>query len=517
MKKLRHHSLKYSSIITVLACTISMASAAELWALLIANQNYQQSGATLRGPIGNAQSMKAALISKGFRLMDNRIHQDLSKRQLEQLITRFSQRVKGAEAALVYYAGHGVQDSQANYLIPVDAKIEDPVDVRYNGVQLNYMLEKLSLSNTGINLIFLDACRDNPFAGTRSLTRGLARVAPSGNNETLISYSTSQGRTALDNSPYTPALVSFIKQQASLEVEILLKRVGARVKQQTGGKQRPDYTSSVTSEFCFGQCGQQNQNIVVTPPAVVTPPVKPVNNNSREPEMVFIKGGTFMMGSPRNEAGHESDEGQHSVTVGNFYLGKTEVTNAEYTQCVKAKACQPAKVYQGFTSAQQPVVGVSWHDAQAYAKWLSELTKKNYRLPTEAQWEYAARAGTQTAYSWGNTVSRSHANYGAEACCKGKSAGADRWVNAAPVGSFPANRFGLRDMLGNVAEWTCSAYEASYNGSEQRCTSNNDARSRVLRGGSWFDTPVYVRSAGRDWFSASNRYNSVGFRLSRTP
>ena len=127
-----------------------------------------------------------------------------------------------------------------------------------------------------------------------------------------------------------------------------------------------------------------------------------------EPEMVSIRGGTFMMGSPISEKGRNSNERQHSVTVGNFSIGKYEVSNAEYERCVSAGACKPPEweekgeeYYQGFKDEEQPVVGVNWINAMNYANWLSKETGKDYSLPTEAQWEYAARAGSSTPYPWG--------------------------------------------------------------------------------------------------------------------
>ena len=584
-----NQTLRFVLFITLLITGLCLpAHAADKIALIIANQHYQQSGATLQRPMADAQSMMQVLSQKGFQVYGGKVQTNLTRQRFEQTVKQFSRQARTAEVAVIYYAGHGTQDGKANYLIPVDAKIEKAVDYRYQAVELRFVLDYLGDSGVPVSLVFLDACRDNPFSGARGGSRGLLRVATP--PEILVSYSTSQGATAQDQSPYTPALVRSIREHGGRNIYELMTNVAAEVVKVTGGKQRPDFSSSLTRNFCLAGCGPSNAAAPVvnntptaTPPKPIQPPRRPatsvaINNHrhgtrshghvlpaaglnhehgngvtattgtvavvnspspvrptkdSREPEMVFIKGGIFKMGSSANEAGRRDNERQHSVTVGNFYLGKTEVTNAEYARCVSAGACKAPewqergskynlqtgtdKSYQGFTSPQQPVVGVSWHNAQSYAQWLSKLTGKRYSLPIEAQWEYAARAGTQTAYSWGNAVSRSHVNYGAEKCCEGKAAGADRWVKTAPVGSFPANRFGLRDMMGNVFEWACSAYEENYDGSEQRCAPNNDARERVLRGGSWSYAPESVRSAYRNWDAAANRFNDVGFRLSRTP
>ncbi len=153
----------------------------------------------------------------------------------------------------------------------------------------------------------------------------------------------------------------------------------------------------------------------------------------------------------------------------------------------------------------QPVVEVNWHDAVAYAKWLSRKTGKRFRLPTESEWEYAARAGTQTSRYWGEAIGRNHAN------CDGCGS---RWDDSqtAPVRSFTPNTFGLFDMLGNVWEWTCSAYTKSYGGSEVKCAVS--ASKYSLRGGSWFHAPWWVRATSRLGYP-DNRGPEIGFRLAR--
>lgn len=153
------------------------------------------------------------------------------------------------------------------------------------------------------------------------------------------------------------------------------------------------------------------------------------------------------------------------------------------------------------------MIYVSWEDAVAYAAWMSKVTGRNYRLPTEAEWEYAARAGTTTRYWWGNELGRNHANcYDCGSQWDGKQ--------TAPVGSFEANKFGLHDTAGNVWEWTCSVYRKPYDGSERQCASDRGER-RVLRGGSWFDYGRGLRSAKRSADAPGYRARDFGFRLAR--
>ena len=222
------------------------------------------------------------------------------------------------------------------------------------------------------------------------------------------------------------------------------------------------------------------------------------------PEMVRIAGGDFWMGSPASEAGRDNDERRHRVRVEAFSMGKYEVTFAEYDRFAEATGrARPDD--EGWGRKDHPVINVSWDDATAYARWLSEETGERYRLPTEAEWEYAARAGTETAYPWGNDVGRGRANCGG---C------GSRWDNrqTAPVGSFDGNAWGVHDTVGNVREWTCSEYDEDYGGAERRCASGSDGR-RVLRGGSWLDKPWRVRSASRLWTGPGYRNYSLGFRL----
>jgi formylglycine-generating enzyme required for sulfatase activity len=229
------------------------------------------------------------------------------------------------------------------------------------------------------------------------------------------------------------------------------------------------------------------------------------------PAMVAIKGGCFMMGSPESEPERQSDEKQHQVCVTDFEMGKYEVTQAQW-QAVMGN--NPSK----FNGDDLPVETVSWNEVQAFIKKLNALTGKEYRLPTEAEWEYAARAGTTTPFYTGNCISLKQANYGyfgtKYADCKNETADAKR--QTVKVGFYPPNQFGLYDMVGNVWEWTCSDYVADYDGSEKACYTNNDDKSpRVLRGGSWDYDPDWLRSAYRSGSTPDYRNYNFGFRLSR--
>ncbi len=154
-----------------------------------------------------------------------------------------------------------------------------------------------------------------------------------------------------------------------------------------------------------------------------------------------------------------------------------------------------------------PVTCVSWYDAVAYTKWLSKQTGKKYRLPTEAEWEYATKAGTKTKYWWGNNIGKNRAN------CNGCSSQSYR-KKTVIVGSFACNKFKLCDVIGNLWEWTCSEYDSKYRGKEKHCIRGvKNKKQLVLRGGSWGSKPNWVRSANRHLYNPNSAYNTVGFRL----
>jgi formylglycine-generating enzyme required for sulfatase activity len=231
------------------------------------------------------------------------------------------------------------------------------------------------------------------------------------------------------------------------------------------------------------------------------------------PEMAVIPSGSFDMGSPDQEKGRASDEGPvHRVThPKRFALGRFEVTFAEYDQCVSEGGCGHRPDDGGWGRGNRPVIDVSWNDAQAYVKWLSGKTGKAYRLPSEAEWEYAARAGSPAAYPWGGEIGSGFAN------CAGCGSEWDH-KQTAPVGRFAANRFGLHDTVSNVWEWVEDCWNVSYGGApaDGSAWRTGDCGRRVVRGGSWGNYPVNGRSAKREWDVTGRRVNLLGFRVART-
>ena len=226
--------------------------------------------------------------------------------------------------------------------------------------------------------------------------------------------------------------------------------------------------------------------------------------------MVVLPTGSFRMGSPAGEAGRWGDEGPvHTVTISRpIAMGRYPVTFEDYDLYVSAMGAERPDD-EGWGRGRRPVINVSWRDAKAYAAWLSEPTGKRYRLPSESEWEYAARAGTETAYSWGDEIGVNRAN------CRGSGS---EWSGrqTSPVGSFEPNAFGLYDMHGNVREWVEDCWHDNYEGAPsygRAWTSGGDSSKRVVRGGSWNYGPRDLRSAYRSWFTPSGRNSYIGFRL----
>ncbi len=247
------------------------------------------------------------------------------------------------------------------------------------------------------------------------------------------------------------------------------------------------------------------RHLGISPSATSCVEAKPENGPHTsfvEPKMIELKGGTFSMGSTKSP----SERPAHSVTVPAFAIAKCEVTFDEYDAFVLATG-RPSGA--GWGRAPQPVVDVSWNDAKAYVEWLSKVTGAPYRLPSEAEWEYAARADTTTSYWWGDgKPTPERANFG------------DELHETTEVGSYPANPWGLHDMNGNVWEWVEDCWHESYEAPDRpddgRAWTSGGCSRRALRGGSWSDRPEDLRSADRFGNFTVVRGKGIGFRVART-
>jgi formylglycine-generating enzyme required for sulfatase activity len=220
------------------------------------------------------------------------------------------------------------------------------------------------------------------------------------------------------------------------------------------------------------------------------------------PEMIALPAGNFVMGDPTIS---DRDNPSHAVTLScRFAIGRYPITFAEFDYfCVMTGYPRPTD--RGWGRGRLPVINVTWQGSQAYLTWLSEATRRRYRLPTEAEWEYACRSGTTTAYSWGELISNNYANY--------DEAGVGR---PTAVGQYRENPWGLFDMHGNVYEWCSDGYRNyDTNAALDPIGSRTIGSSRAARGGSWYESALRLRSASRAFFAADSHFVDLGFRCAR--
>lgn len=242
------------------------------------------------------------------------------------------------------------------------------------------------------------------------------------------------------------------------------------------------------------------------------------------PLLVDIPKGRFEMGS---NDGEDSEKPVHTVTIDYaFKIGQYEVTFEEYDYYLWSMRQRGFNSLEkladvGWGREKRPVINVNWNEAQGYVQWLTQTNPEGLvcRLPSEAEWEYAARAGTTTKFYWGDEPNRAYANYGQEECCDGLAEGVDEWVNTAPVDSFKPNAWGLYDMSGNVHEWIQDTWHSDYTGAptDGSAWETGEFTRRVFRGGSWYSPSNVLRSSTRGHISVNYRNDSFGFRIVCSP
>ena len=327
--------------------------------------------------------------------------------------------------------------------------------------------------------------------------------------------------------PIIKALLAHL-ENPDLEVGLLFRKVRETVLKITEGRQEPVVYGALSgTEFHLGTLAAG----------------KTFRDCPDCPEMTVIAAGGFTTGSPPDQAGQTESEGpQHPVMILKpFAVGKYEVTRGEFARFVEESGYAPGASCAasggtdtapstgaqdaerswrnpGFEQADRdPVVCVSWQDAQAYAYWLSKKTGRVYRLLSEAEWEYAARAGTDGPFQFGATISTDRANFDGSRADGSGAKGIHR-KRTVPVGSFPANPFGLHDLHGNAAEWVEDCWHEIYPAekSEGKArTAGGDCTRRVLRGGGWNAAPQDLRVTARSRNAAGTRSNAIGFRVAR--
>lgn len=511
-------------------------------ALVIGNGDYP--GQKLANPVRDAQAIEVALRSLDFTVV---AAINATRTEMLTALTRFRSSLRGAGVGLVYFAGHGVQIDGQNFLIPVDVDMKREEQVRYNSIRVDDVLEGLDVQGTPpVKILILDACRNNPFGRARGAGgSGLAPVnlAPKG---TLIAYATAPGRTADDGEPgrnglYTAELLRALSEPG-YSIEDVFKLTRARVAEATRGRQIPWESTSLTGHVVL-RAGRSSASISDIPNAGVRPgpvastsgevsggtrgasqpagesfsprPARPLpmtrfQDCERCPPMIVIPAGVFQMGARADEIGRQEIEfPEQTISLARpIAVGRFEVTFDEWMQCLLDRGCDRWPADFGWGRQRRPVVDVSWDDAQHYVKWLSKRTGFNYRLPSEAEWEYAARAGTVSTRPWGDELR------GTEAQCRDCNA-MTQAGRSIEVGHFPANAWGLNDVLGNVWELVADCYMPTLAGlpPDGAARSDGDCSRRIVRGGSWATSAAGLRSAVRSVFPAGRRDRAVGFRV----
>jgi len=502
------------------------AAGTERTALVIGNAAYSEDIGPLKNPGNDATDMAATLRQLGFAVT---LVRDANHQRMAEAVEAFSLQLRPGSVGVFYYAGHGAQVGGRNYLIPLGARITAEAVVPYQAVAAEEVLARMDAAGQGrsLNVMILDACRNAPFMrGWRSPLRGLAPMQATGGS--LIAYATSPGAVAQDgtgrNGTYTRHLLRFMTEP-NLPVGLMFKQVRLAVEHETNGQQIPWELSSLRENFAFNpDAGGTVSPPAVSPPAVVAPqrPAQPGTSggtqvavgeypqppaapktlrNSIGMEFVRIEAGTFQMGSNDSEA-FDYEKPVHTVRLMQpFYLGKHEVTQGQW-QAVMGN--NPSK----FTGdLNRPVEMVSWDDVQEFIRRLNAREGgATYRLPTEAEWEYAARAGTTTRWSFGDDASQ----LGRYAWHEENAGGQTH-----PVGQLQPNPWGLYDMHGNVWEWVQDWYGEYASGTAVDPAGPSSGSRRVFRGGSLLNTTRLCRSANRGFGAPGNRSVNLGFRLLR--
>jgi formylglycine-generating enzyme required for sulfatase activity len=507
-------------------------------ALVIGNDSYPDASTPLSTTIKDARTLAEEFRRSEF---DVDLKENVGKEDMQRAVDAFTGKIRSGTVALFYFSGYGIQVARQTYLLPVNAQVWTEAEVRRDGVSVDALLAEMNRKGAKVKIIILDAARRNPFERRfRASAAGLAALdAPDG---TLALYSAAPGKVINDGTGANSLFVSeLIKELRSpnLTAEEVFNRARIGVSRASNNEQVPWVASSLLEEFYFGSSRPVATAPAATPapapaatPAPAPPPApaqapaaRPPQVSSTAPatdpanlkpgdifrdcagcgELVVVPAGSFDMGSAT-----EYENPVHRVSISKpFAIGRYEVTFGEWDQCVDDGGCKHRPDDREWGRGDRPVINVSWLDAKAFVTWLSQKTGKTYRLPTEAEWEYAARGGSNTAYWWGRDVGSRQAN------CRECNTGDVQ--KTAPVGSYKPNAFGLYDTAGNAAEWIEDCWNDNYRGAPNNGSAwtSGQCRLRVLRGGAFDSQAKYLRSMARFRYDTDVRYIANGFRVVR--
>ncbi len=513
-------------------------------AIVVGVKDYDQARSGFR-PLDyadrDAQLLSGVLQGRGYQNPRRLLNHQATKSFILSAIQQSGKRFQQGEGTLVFaFSGHGTRIGEENYLATIDATAHN---IQQTGLSVSELVQAIKRTGVKRAVLFLDACRDNPTPGIKG---GQSGFADQDYGEGIqILFATAKGEVSWEHKDLEGGrgvFSYFLEQGFRKGGVVTFNSLAGDVEQQvvkwTDGRvsqtQRPfrSMVGESRGDFVLARSGAS----MPEEPAPVPPPPAPVVTRSQpaprpqpvpivplpqpatatrqsfEPEMVSIPAGSFTMGcKPGRDDGLEGgcydyEKPAHTVQVSAFLIGKYEVTFDEWDACEQAKACPHAED-GGWGRGRRPVINVSWDDAQTYLQWLSRETGKQYRLPTGAEWEYAARGGRESAFPWGDQIGCGNARYGGVMDgnpCKSTS--------TVGVGSYAANGFGLHDTAGNVWEWVNDWFGGYAAAAASDPQGPGSGSYRVLRGGSWNNDPQNLRAANRDSAAPGYRSINVGFR-----
>lgn len=528
-------SLFFILVYKVYPATFQTRNSEKRVALIVGNSSYKDY--PLNNPTNDAKKMKETLESVGFEVI---IVLNSTQKNLKAAISTFGNKLSSQRntIGLFYYAGHGIQANGKNYLVPVDANITSEADYEINCVNIEVLNDYIERASNQMNIIILDACRNNPFAKkNRSFGTAGGLVSFNAPTGTMIAFATAPGKVAADGSEvnglYTQELIKAIKIP-NIKIEDVFKRVRIQVKKLSQDEQIPWENSSITGDFYFTSDNSPAVNNNFEKDEIVDIPVikKEVNTDFKNQGLIYIKGTSFKMGAtnrPYNEFP------VHVVNLNDFWISKYEVTVKEWKMyCQATQKEMPTPIGMDFENTNitsywnkienNPITNISWTEAIEYANWyslqmgLNEVYVNNdgvvswnrnangFRLPTEAEWELAAKGGGKGSnYLFAGSNIENEISWFSE--------NSDDKTH--PVGLKKANEANLYDMSGNVWEWCYDWYDEYYykNSEKDNPSGVSIGTMKSIRGGSWLSTEN--RISIRKGRTPKTKSTEIGFRLVR--
>jgi hypothetical protein len=468
------------------ACRFGIAPTANrAMALIIGNANYPDANAPIPTAINDVRTLADELRRNDF---DVDLKENVGKEEMQRAIDVFTGKIRSGVMALFYFNGFGIQVTRQTYLIPVNGQVWTEADARRDGISLDAVLAEVHRKGARVKIVIVDAARRNPFERRfRTSAAGLAALdAPDG---TLAMYAAALSKVINDGGygkrpphrlPHQPLILLQPRPQLQSRLRLQRRPRPSRHPRPHVSRRLPPHRRPEISPAMLSGTARNAVTWSSYPPAC-----------SRCSDSNF-------------------EEPVHRVTIVKpFAIGRHEVTFEEWDRCVAAGRCKYKPDDRGWGRENRPVINISWVDAKEFLSWLSEKAGKTYRLPTEAEWEYAARGGSNTIYWWGREVGARQAN--CRECATGSA------LQTLPVGSFKPNAVGLYDMAGNVAEGVEDCWNDSYRGAPQSGSAwmAGQCSLRVLRGGAFDSQAKYVGSAARFRYDSDVRYVANGFRVLR--